>query len=245
MRIYLNTKEAITDIGRELKKCATNVHTTSYQNKQIGENPMFETKEIQAYQFMIIDTSDKDTMPNVTLEWCKAEFAERISQKRVNPGKAYLLREEVWNEFLVDRITPEMNAKGEEDYAVTREFDYSYNERIAQQIPLIINELTVRPATRQAIIEVHNNMLDLDSLGGKKRIPCSLLYQFMVRDGRLDIIYVMRSTDFATHFQNDIWLADELRKYIATQVGLPRGKFIMFASSLHVYRKDWALLSNY
>ena len=66
-----------------------------------------------------------------------------------------------------------------------------------------------------------------------------------MRNGKLDVIYDMRSTDFSTHFQNDIWLADELRKHIAEQVGVPVGKFFMKANSLHIYKKDWDLLSNY
>ncbi len=230
MRIYLNCLEAITDIGRELKKCATEVTTQSMQNK-VGA---FQTKEIQAFEFCIINTDDKDQMPNVTLEWCQAEFKERIDTDLTqNPGNAYLLRPGVWDQFLVQQ----------EDG--TRKFDYTYNERISWQIPGIIEELRKHPETRQAIIEVHNNQIDLRSLGGSKRIPCSMFYQFMIRDGKLDVIYVMRSSDFATHFQNDIWLADELRRHIANELGLPIGKFIMFVSSLHIYRNDWELLSNY
>lgn len=228
MRIYGNCQEAITDIGRELKKNGVSVHTQSYQNKIIKDDPAFETKEIQGFQFCIIDTSDKDAMPNVTVEWAKAEFAERISEHPTNPGKAYLLRENIWKEFLVDG-----------------RFDYTYNERIFWQKNLIVEELQKNPETRQAIIEIHNNKDDLFSLGGKKRIPCSLSYQFMIRDGKLDVIYLMRSTDFATHFQNDIWLADEMRKWVAQQLGIPTGKFIMFASSLHIYKKDWEELLNY
>jgi len=233
MRLYLNCNEAITDIGRELKKCATTVHTQSYQNKNIANDPNFITKEIQAFEFCILDTSDKDSMPNVTLEWAKAEFKERMGDRPVNPGKAYLLRENVWNEFLVD------------DGIGGKKFDYTYSERIYWQKDAIINELRNKPETRQAILEIHNNMKDIDSMGGRRRIPCSLSYQYMIRDGKLDVIYIMRSTDFATHFQNDIWLADEIRNYIANQVGVAPGKFIMFASSLHIYRKDWELLTNY
>jgi thymidylate synthase len=245
MRIYLNCNEAITDIGRELKKCSTTLHPQTYQNKIIKDDPLFDTKEIQAFQFMIINTDDKDQMPNVTPEWCKEEFKERISQRGgVNPGEAYKLRPEVWNQFLVEKTEL---YDDDDDGGVRRvkKFDYNYNERISWQIPSIIEELRIRPETRQAIIEVHNNINDLKSLGGRERIPCSMFYQFMVRDGKLDVLYVMRSSDFATHFTNDIWQADELRRFIASQVGLPIGKFIMTISSLHIYAKDWSELKNY
>ena len=245
MRIYLTCKEAITDIGRELKKCATNVHTATYQNKKIEDDPNFETKELQAFEFMIINTDDKDQMPGVTKEWCMEEFLERIDATTINPGDAYKLRPEVWGEFLVEKNVIETSADGEHELKPRKVFDYTYSERIAWQLPAIVEELRLRPATRQAIVEVHNNQKDLSSLGGRERIPCSLMYQFMIRDGKLDVIYLMRSTDFATHFQNDIWLADELRRFIAAQVNVPVGKFIMFASSLHVYKKDWDTLKNY
>jgi thymidylate synthase len=241
MRVYLTCEEAITDIGRELKKCATNVHTATYQNKVISDKPEFETKEIQAFQFAILDTSDKDQMPNVTLEWCKAEHKERVALSRINPGEAYKIREQVWDEFLVER----MDYDTDEDPIAKREFDYTYNERISYQLGSICSELRVRPDTRQAIVNVHNNMLDLESLGGRKRIPCSVFYQFMIRDGKLDVIYIMRSSDFATHFQNDIWQADELRRFVARQVGVPIGTFIMMISSLHIFKKGWDLLKNY
>lgn len=227
MRIYLNCQEAITDIGRELKKCATTVHTQTMQNKDIANDPDYETKEIQAFQFCIIDTVDKDSMPNVTLEWAQSEFSERIAPEHLNPGYAYKLRKNVWDEFLVDG-----------------KFEYTYNERISWQVNPVIQELVKHPDTRQAIIEVHDRGIDTERMG-KMRVPCSMFYHFMIRNGKLDVIYVMRSTDFATHFQNDIWLADELRKYIAGRINVPVGKFIMFASSLHIYKKDWELLSNY
>ena len=228
MRIYLNCLEAITDIGRELKKCSSVVHTQTMQNKVIADNPEFATHEIEAFDFAILNSSDKDEMPNVTLEWCKAEFEERVSPEQVNPGKAFYLRPEVWNQFL--------NEEGL--------FDYTYSQRMHFQIQDNIKELREHPETRQAIIQVHNRSIDQFEMG-KKRIPCSMFYQFLKREGKLDIIYIMRSSDFATHFQNDIWLAMELQKYIASETEIPVGKFIMFVSSLHIYRKDWNLLERY
>lgn len=227
MRIYQNCTEAITDIGRELKKCATTVHTQTMQNKYVAGNKDFETKEIQAFQFCILDQSDKDSMPNVHVTWCNAEIKERLNTVGMNPGEAWRIREDVWEQFLVQG-----------------KFDYTYSERIAWQLSWIIKEIQIHPETRQAIIEVHDRGVDTYRMG-TQRIPCSMFYQFMLRDGKLDVIYVMRSTDFFTHFQNDIWLACALRDYIAEKTGHKPGKFIMFASSLHAYRKDWEQLKNY
>ncbi len=46
----------------------------------------------------------------------------------------------------------------------------------------------------------------------------------------------MRSSDFDTHFRNDIWLADELRNYIANFIGIEPGLFHMNVGSLHRYK---------
>lgn len=227
MRIYANCREAIIDIGRELKKCAVEVHTQTMQNKDISEDPLYKTKEIQAFSFTIINQHDANEMPNITLPWLKEEIQERLKLHPVNPGDAYLKRQEIWDEFLVDG-----------------KFDYTYSERMHWQIDAIVAELTKNPESRQAIIEIHDRSIDQDRMG-KQRIPCSMFYQFMIRDGALDVIYVMRSTDFATHFQNDIWLAIALRDALAARLRLNPGKFIMFASSLHIYKKDWDLLDRY
>ncbi len=226
MRIYSNTNEAITDIGRELKKCSTTVWTQTMQNKDIHDDPNFETKEIQAFEFCVLNTDDKDLMPNVTSDWVMKEFKERISPWPVNPGYAYKMREKVWNQFLVEG-----------------KFDYTYNERVHHNVHKIIQELKRHPETRQAILPIYWPE-DVDKMG-KSRVPCSIFYQFMKRDGKLDIIYVMRSSDFSTHFCNDLWLADEMRRYIANAVNLPIGKLIMFVSSLHIYKKDWEQLTRY
>lgn len=235
MRIYNNCNEAIIDIGRELKKCATTVHTDTYQNKDIHDKPEFETKEIQAYSFAILDSSDRDAMPNVHLDYCKVEILERTSGSYSNPGTAYLTRKEVWDEFLVP---------AEPSHIAATKFDYTYSERMFWQLEKVKQELIQHQATRQAIIEIHDRKVDQYNMG-TKRIPCSMFYQFMVRDGKLDILYVMRSTDFFTHFQNDIWLAVGLQTWMAKQLEMPVGKFIMFASSLHAYKKDWEGLINY
>lgn len=228
MRIYKNCNEAIVDIGRELKKNANSVHTQTYQNKVIADNPDFETKEIEAFEFAIVNTDDMDTMPNVTPEWCREELKERVGDVPLNPGFSYKLRPEVWNEFLNEH----------------NQFDYTYSERMYWQIKPTIEELVKNPETRQAIIQMHDRNIDQDNMANR-RVPCSMFYHFMKRDGKLDVIYVMRSTDFVTHFQNDIWLAIALRDHIAKKAGIEPGKFIMFASSLHIYKKDWDELKNY
>jgi thymidylate synthase len=121
--------------------------------------------------------------------------------------------------------------------------DYTYASMMKHQLDPIIEELKKNPDSRQCIIELHSPE-DYKNMGGKKRIPCSLEYIFQIRKNaygipKLNISYTMRSCDFYSHFRNDIWLACELRDYIANKIDVQSGMFTMFIASLHMYKKDW------
>ena len=218
-RIYENTKEALNEIERDIMEMGIIVHPFTMQNKNVKDDENYSTLELQNYSFTILNTSDAiDHVPN--RDWALAEFEERIAKEFTNPGEAYKKRVNIWEEFL--------NEEGK--------FDYTYNERINafDQLNKVIKELKENPDTRQAIIQIHEPK-DVDSMR-KNRIPCSMYYQLMVRRGQLDIIYNMRSSDFDTHFRNDIFLATALRDYIAKKIGIPSGLFHMNSGSLHRFK---------
>jgi thymidylate synthase len=72
-----------------------------------------------------------------------------------------------------------------------------------------------------------------------------MYYNFRERNGKVDIIYHMRSSDYYEHFRNDIALAYLLLKYIATLSGKEVGSLYMTIDSLHAYKKDWGKLEIY
>ncbi len=218
-RIFETMKEALNEIERDIMEMGIQVHPKTMQNKSVGEDENFSTLEVQNYSFSILDFSDKNSCV-VSLEWCQAEFEERIATFEINPGTAWKLRPEVWQEFLTEAGA----------------FDYTYNERIRKQLVEVIKELRDNPDSRRAVIDIHKPTDTTNFMRELVRVPCSMYYQFMIRRGKLDIIYNMRSSDFDTHFVHDIWLADELRNYIAKQVGVEPGLFFMNIGSLHRYK---------
>jgi thymidylate synthase len=179
------------------------------------------TKELQGYSYSILHFDDVNDLKGLNLDWCREDFQERVSPNWINPGFAWSHRQEVWGEFLHEN-----------------QFAYTYNERIRTQLWPVIKELNKNPTSRQAIIEIHNNIIDLQNMGGVKRIPCSMFYQFLLRADKLDIYYVMRSCDFLTHWAYDVWHAIRLLKYVAKQIEVTPGKFMHYMTSLHAYRKD-------
>lgn len=197
------------------------VHPQTYQNKNIADNPDFDTLELQNYIYTVTKPNLYDLKP--TQPWADEEFKERLALGLypLNPGEAWKLRPEVWEQFL--------DKDGH--------FDYTYGERMWGQIDKIIGELEDNPDSRQLYLSIWNPK-DILNAGGKERIPCSLGYLFQARQGELHMTYMMRSSDIATHFQNDVYLAYKLQKYVAAMVGIDVGRFTHYIGSLHIFRKD-------
>lgn len=232
MRIYTEANEAFEEIKRDLAEMGIWVHPKTMQDKNVENDPDYETTELQNYCYTILDAKSKD-IPNVTQPWADAEFKERITPpaidpetgnvKFINPGEAWKLRDKVWGEFYHDG-----------------KFGYSYNELLwnNEQLRKIICRLQKDPDSRQLWISLWDPTRDPDLLGGISRVPCSLGYGLQVREGKLNMHYVMRSCDFSTHFPNDVYLAIKLLEYIAGITGYEVGSFTHTIFSLHVYRKD-------
>jgi thymidylate synthase len=220
MRIFSNFEEALKEIKRDLAEMGTEVHPQTMQDKYVGDNPEYFTKELQNYDYTVKDAYYSISQLSPSQPWADAEFKERISGMLLNPGEAYKLRPEVWDEFLHDG-----------------RFAYTYAERMWGKIDLIVQEIKKNSNSRQLYLNIWEGG-DLYYLGGQSRVPCSLGYLFQVRGGKLHMTYFMRSCDYATHFQNDVYLAVKLLDYIAHAVGLEAGNFTHFIGSFHIYRKD-------
>ena len=229
MRIYQSVIEAVKETERELVEMGTEVMPETMQDRKTTPEDL--TKELQGYSYMITNQFSRNAdfiALGGDMDYALCEFSERVDGNWINPGEAYLLRSKVWKEFLHEG-----------------RFSYTYNERYREQLPMIIEELKLRPSTRQAIITVYDRHLDMKNIGGKSRIPCSMYYQFLrrKREGQevLDCIYTMRSCDIYTHFIYDIWLTMRLQEYIANALGLETGNFTHFIGSLHAYKRDYDL----
>lgn len=114
----------------------------------------------------------------------------------------------------------------------------------------VVSLLLERPYTRQAYLPV---FFPEDTGGSARldaRVPCTLGYHFMIRpnvDGvdELSCRYFLRSCDLVRHFRNDVYMAVRLAQWVADELNdgkLTMGRFVMFISSLHVFRGDeWRL----
>lgn len=234
MRIYINAEEMIEETKRDLAEMGIVVRPATMQDKYIKGNPDYETRELQNYSYCLLDAKSQE-IPGVSQPWADAEFKERVTDpwvrcsdgkgypEFINPGKAWELRKEVWTEYLHEG-----------------KMAYTYNELLwnNDQLTKVINRLKEDPDSRQLWISLWDPEKDPNFLGGVSRVPCSLGYGLQVRDGKLNLHYVMRSCDFATHFRNDVYLAIKFLEWVAEKTGYPVGSFTHTIFSLHVYNKD-------
>lgn len=245
MRIYHDAYQLMSETGRNLWEMGQEVRPNSMQNKIVKGDEAYLTKELICEQYCLTSLENEDALfafDKRNKEWVKHELLERLNFRNfpINPGDAYKKRQDVWDEFLV---------KGR--------FDYTYNERIWHKpygdeghsvMNKILNELTFNPDTRQAVLMIYHPS-DTQYIGGVKRVPCSIYYDFLIRtnangEKQLNICYHQRSSDFVTHFGNDVWLAWYLMVYVADKIGIKHGYLFHTIDSLHSYKKDWDKLKT-
>ena len=220
MRHYLNFPEAYNELRRELKEMGIRVHTKSVQNKNISDKPEFETLELQNYTYTILNPNVNE-IPLKCQEWADAEFADRISGRKINPGRAYLMRRETWE--------PLLNPAGK--------FDYTYPSRLSITLEPAIRALQHDIHTRRAFVGVFDIVCDATDKF-QERIPCTIGYWFNYRQDKLNITYLLRSSDFGEHFNYDVYLATRLMNYVADRLGVQPGTFTHWIGSFHVFEHD-------
>lgn len=227
MRIYNDAVEMAKEVERDLWEMGIRVQPETMQDKIVKDDPSFNTIELFGYGYMLTDTERSlDAMLDhfgANKTWATWDFAERVNPFRINPGKAYKMRDTTWAPFLRDGT-----------------FAYTYNERLREQIPYILDELVKRPNSRQAVITIYDRHQDMNNMGGKDRVPCSMHYQFAKRGDALHCVYVMRSCDLLEHFPYDVYMACRLNAFLAASLGLKPGMLTHFVGSLHGYQKDFA-----
>lgn len=228
MRTFIDFPEAQNEIMRDLAELGTEVRTETMQHFDIHDKPEFDTKELMNYGYTVTRPKYNE-VTGVHEAWVEQEWRDRLAGD-LNPGFSWKERPEIWEKMLERRQFQQNQGK-------VGKFSYSYSQRMGgKHIRALIEELKIHPNSRQLWLPVWYPQDNLRR--GVRRVPCSLGYQFMNRQGVLHITYVMRSCDFVTHYGNDVALATMLLEYVAAMTNKKVGSFNHFVGSLHAYRKD-------
>lgn len=133
---------------------------------------------------------------------------------------------------LVRKIGPQMGNFVEDD----GEFWGAYGIRTDGQFETIVRRLTEDPLSRQTVVTLWRP--DLDGLDKKKDYPCTVMYSFMIRGGRLHMETVMRSNDVILGLGYDAFQHSRVQVALASVLNAELGEYRHHAMSLHLYERD-------
>jgi len=170
------------------------------------------------------------------LPWVDIHFEERVSGLPLNPPPSHKL----W-------------LKGNEKFMSGKKFSHSYPERFwSKKIPghygirfnigdfdNLISLLKKESDTRQAYLPIWFPE-DIAAADDGERVPCTLGYHFIVRNGQLDLFYPMRSCDVLRHMHNDLYMANRLALHVIEKANLncKIGDLHFHVTSLHCFKDD-------
>ena len=126
------------------------------------------------------------------------------------------------------------------DKRVGHGWDYTYHQRMAEQIEPLLAEFKRNPCSRRGVLQIrdwHHDLFTTDP-------ACLQLLNYDIRDQRLNCTAYMRSNDLYNATFMNMWGFIRLQEYLADRLcheGLPVvvGRYTHIANSLHVYEKDW------
>jgi len=206
--------------------------------------PMMDTIEIEDVSLYIdlptsVEQWQNDIKPN--LPWAEEHFTERVSGLPLNPPPSHVrwpfaqkdneehTQNKQFSHTYPERFWPKFAG---EHFAAMRGIRYDYGD-----LHDLVDLLRARPHTRQAYLPVWFPE-DLTAAISDQRVPCSLGYHFLIREGKLKITYYIRSCDFYRHFRDDVYMAGRLGQWVAQAVDVETSRLVMHISSLHIFAAE-------
>lgn len=128
------------------------------------------------------------------------------------------------------------------DFEVERgNWHYTYHARMAEQLPMVIDELRRNPYSRRAVIQIRDWREDMPS----EDPACLQHIQYFIREGKLDCVVLFRSNDACKATFMNAFALIMLQKRIADELGVEVGTYTHRANSFHCYEKDYPMLDGY
>jgi thymidylate synthase len=73
----------------------------------------------------------------------------------------------------------------------------------------------------------------------KDEVPCMIVDDFKLRDGRLNLAIFFRSHDFAGAYPANLYGLARVLQFVANEVGAIPGSISTTSASAHIYDHDW------
>lgn len=265
-------KQAIDQTTRDFLTYSVKIHTGNWQGINTRDKPEMSTWELLHVMLLGVEMPRPDLDyyrdqigPN--LPWADNHFErERVSGQPLNPGETWkewpyghaaaraLDADGQFNHSYAERYWPRYAGHTESGKITEYEqpnYDQHFGIRGAYGDLMDLCKLLVaEPLTRQAYLPVWFPEDTGNTNAGRK--PCTIGYHFIMRNGKLDVTYHIRSCDLIRHFRDDIYLTVRLVLWVLQTCckidGLwsrvTPGRFNMVIGSLHCFANDMIGLRN-
>jgi len=127
------------------------------------------------------------------------------------------------------------------DFEVSKgNWEYTYHQRMEEQIPWVIEELKRSEETRRAVVLIraqYDQTTDSPA--------CLQHIQYFLRSGALHCKVLFRSNDSTKATYMNAFALIMLQKRVADAVGANMGTYTHRANSFHVYERDYDMFDGY
>lgn len=114
----------------------------------------------------------------------------------------------------------------------------SYGPRVRPQLPKAVERLSKDPDSRQAFISIWDGLYDADNT---RDLPCTVSFNFHIRDERLIMHSHMRSQDVFLGLPYDVFFFGQLGMTVAKALDLDpvETQLVHTVDSLHAYARNF------
>lgn len=255
MKIYPNFSAAVAAARQRLIDVGAWVAGDQWQSIDVSKKPEMVMRETLNFSFQVAIMGEslkalrEDIKPN--LPWADDHFEERVGGQPLNPGvqwakwpwgnsaDGFRNKAGQFSHTYMERIWPRYanaEVKGVDNLGIR----YRYGD-----LNDLVKHLHDHPLSRQAYLPIW--FPEDTGVAHGERVPCTLGYHFIHREGYLHTVYYIRSCDVVRHFQDDIYLAVRLKLWLLAQLReldtkwkkVVPGFFTMHITSLHMFKADW------
>lgn len=267
---------AITKALDALRTRSVVIEPSRWQSMDVSKRREAATYELLNYtlscQLLGIDTIEQlqeQIKPN--LPWAEDHFLERVGGVPLNPGEqwakwpwgnsANTFRSELvpqgdgttqpgFSHTYMERFWPkfagmrpgsdgsESSPRPPDELEPHRGIRYGYGD-----LSDVVEHLRKHPDSRQAFLPI---WFPEDTGKADVRVPCTLGYHFIQRNGFLHLTYYIRSCDAYRHFRDDVYLAIRLGQHLLSLLqadgswgNVRLGMFTMHMVSFHCFVNDY------
>lgn len=115
------------------------------------------------------------------------------------------------------------------------------------QLSRAYHALKSNSGTRQIVLQIWDGRHDFPDLEGKpvsKDIPCNICSILKIRNQKLHWTQIIRSNDLLLGVPHNFIQFTALQEIIAGWLEVDLGPYVQLSDSLHVYKRDWNILSQ-